>query len=173
MLTLRDFALVRMDPGTYMWVDIKTFAITSAATDDELLAALMATPAYRDDYCSPFDPAPMDYPGAPRHAKWWLDRLAPSMFTRVAAEHAVDIVTSWAVDQEWSAGYTGPSDETRYALRDEVFSLFAGGDVFELRPPGGEAFHDYGSVVGCTGYHEFAVIDRESGVLHLIVAADD
>lgn len=162
-----------MDRGTYMWVDLKTFVITAAATDAELLAALMATSAYRDDYCSPFDPARMDYPGASRHANWWLARLAPSMFTRVAADDAVDTVTSWAVDQEWSDGYTGPTDETRDTLRDEVLSLFAGGDVFELRPPGDEAFHDFGGIVGCSGYHEFVVIDRGSRVLHLIVAADD
>jgi len=162
-----------MDRGTSMWVDLMTFGIASASTDDELLAALMATPAYRHDYCSPFDPADMDYPGASRHANWWLDRLAPSMFERVGADAAVDAVRSWAVEQDWAAHYAGPSDETRAALRDKVLSLFTNGGVFRLQPPGDEAFHDYGGVVGSTGYHEFVVIDRESAVLHLIVAADD
>jgi hypothetical protein len=173
VLRLKDFSLLHMDRDTFMWVDLKAFDIIEARTNEQLLTALMAMPAYRHDYCSPFDPADMDYPGPALHANWWLDRLAPSMFEAVDADVAVESVRAWAEDQDWVNGYDGPSNETRERLRDNVLSLFADGEVFKLHPPDDSAFHEYGGIVGGTGYHEFVVIDGERSVLHLIVATDD
>ncbi|WP_235736295.1 hypothetical protein [Nocardioides alcanivorans] len=120
MLRLKDFSLVHMDPDTFMWVDLKAFDIIQGRPDEELLAALMATPAYKHNYCSPFDPANMDDLGPALHANWWLDRLSSSMFERVAADDAVETVRAWSEDQDWVNGYEGPSDETCSNLRDNV-----------------------------------------------------
>lgn len=173
MLTLTEYSLVPMDQGTFMWVDIKVFAIDPSASTDGLLSDLMASPAYRHDYCSPFDPDDMDYPGPGLHANWWVDRLAPAMFAPIAAADAVETVKAWAEDQEWAGGYAGPSEQTRERLRRGVLSLFRDGEVLMLQPPDRDAFHDYGGIVGLGGYHEFVVIDRALGLLRLVVAADD
>ena len=46
------------------------------------------------------------------------------------------------------------------------------GKAYKLRNPGTAAEHEYGSVTGSMGFHEFIVVDRAAARLHVIVASD-
>ena len=54
-----------------------------------------------------------------------------------------------------------------------VFDLLPVGKVYTLSNPGDDAMHDYGAVTGGLGFHEFVVIDRANGTVHVVVASDD
>ncbi|MGW1242012.1 hypothetical protein [Streptomyces bobili] len=57
-------------------------------------------------------------------------------------------------------------------MQREVFDRLASADsIHHLGEVGEEAVHDWGRVHDC--FHEFVLIDRSSGRLSLVVAADD
>lgn len=111
--------------------------------------------------------------GPPAHASWAVEDLDVSMFRPTDADSAQDTITFWANWVEDERHYT-QSRETMSELDTKVFTYFTPGDVYELHPPEGEkAMYGCGWILGQNGFHEFAVIDRASSMLHLVVASDD
>ncbi|MFC4947073.1 hypothetical protein [Pseudonocardia sp. GCM10023141] len=166
---LINFRHFDFPPGShhgFRWVDIKRYTMPSGpavdrAADRAVLAALIADPQFRDTY----DGAGADS-NSNRHGQWWLDRLAPSAYERVGARAATAVISSWATQ------HGSLPDELGASLMHEVYApiLMASSRYLLGRLPV-QAMHDYGPVH--VDFHELVLIDRESGSLLLIVAADD
>ena len=69
MLEFVGSDLVHMDEGTFMWVSVKTSRCDPDASDEDLLAALIADRQYRDHHVgqAPKEQAPYDL-----HGPYWL-----------------------------------------------------------------------------------------------------
>ncbi|MFK8845569.1 hypothetical protein [Streptomyces sp. Ac-502] len=75
----------------FRWVHIKRFHLPSGSpTDQDLLAALIAHPEFRDTY---------DGAGVwlePRHGQWWANRITPGTYTAVDRSGAAATIHTWA-----------------------------------------------------------------------------
>ena len=172
-MTLRfaDSGYVPMDPLTFMWIQITHFAVTTLADDRALITELIRSPQYAYNYASPFDPAAAVVEPAV-HGRWWRNSLHAELFEGRSAVDAEAILQTWCDEQDWNDPGFQQSSAAQARLR-AVFALLRAGDVYELRNPGSDVEHESGWVTGNGGFHEFAVIDRASGAIHLIVASDD
>jgi hypothetical protein len=74
---------------------------------------------------------------------------------------------NWTYDLDYR-----PPPAVQQRLQD-VYELLRSGDLYKLNHPGAEDEHEYGSVTGLMGFHEFIVIDRSSRSVHVVVASDD
>jgi len=163
--------IIHMDKGTFMWIQLTHFAIEPAQDDRSLLASVIASPGYAHDYASPFDAeAVITEPAV--HGRWWRSSIRAEMFEPWTAADAESLLQSWADDQNWTDPNYRPSPEADQRLR-EVYALLRSGGLYKLCNPEAKHEHDYGSVTGGGGFHEFVVIDRNSRILHLVVASDD
>jgi hypothetical protein len=163
--------MVHMDEGTYMWIQLTHFAIDTAQDDRSLLASLIANPGYAHDYASPFDAEAVIIEPAV-HGRWWRSSIRAEMFEAWTAADAESLLQSWADDQKWTDPIYRPPPAVHQRLRD-VYTLLRSGDLYKLRNPEAEDEHEYGFVTGGGGFHEFVVIDRNSRILHVVVASDD
>ncbi len=96
-----------------------------------------------------------------------MEAVSPESFDLVCSADAEALLTSW-MEQ------FGPVNarEVEGDL-DEVYSLLRSASaVLELRDLGEDARHEWGWVVGLSGFHEFVIVEPEGGVA-LIVATDD
>jgi hypothetical protein len=162
---------VPMDRLTFMWIQITHFAAITPADDRALITELIRSPQYAYDYASPFDPEHAVVEPAV-HGRWWRDSLHAWMFRRCSAVDAEAVLQSWCDDQDWTPPGFQQSPAAQGRLRD-VFLLLRVGDVHRLQNPSRDVEHEYGFVTGGLGFHEFVVIDRANGAVHLIVASDD
>lgn len=163
--------LIHLDQGTYMWIQITRFGIEAGQDDWSLLSSLIASPGYAHDYASPLDPDAEAPPGGV-HGRWRREAIHPALFTRCPPQDAQALLHTWAEDQAWTEpGYRQPPSVR--ARLDSVVTLLQAERVYRLNNPGTDAEHEYGFVTGSLGFHEFVVIDRGSGCLHLVVASDD
>lgn len=163
--------IVRLDEGTYMWIALAHFGYEAAQDDRSLLAALIATPAYADDYAAPFDPAAVVTEPAV-HGRWWRASIHPERFTPWTAPDAESLLQDWAGHQDWTTpGFRQPPD-VQQRLRG-VYALLRSGELYKLDNPGPADEHDWGWVTGTRGFHEFVVIDHDRRRVHLVVASDD
>jgi len=161
---------VRMGEGTYMWVHLERFTFDVAHDDRAILAELIASDAYAWDFAtSPAPPHPI-WLEHRIHGKWPLDAINVDRFRPISPNDAVAVIDKWAREQEWSdSDYRQPEDAL---LRLEpVYELLRSGSVFQLDNPAEEEVE--GFWVGSMGFHEFVVLDRSSGSLHVVVASDD
>ncbi len=161
---------VLMGEGTYMWVKQQHFKFHATDDDQAVLAQIIASDAYAWDYAS--SPAPPD----PRHVtgeihgRWSLDAITVDRFVPVRAEEAISVIHKWATEQEWTDSDYRQPEEAMSRLKP-VYELLSSGSVFQLEIPAEETV--IGFWLGSMGFHEFVVLDRSSGSLHLIVASDD
>jgi hypothetical protein len=170
-LRLVGSGTVHLGEGTFMWVQLTHFAIEAAQDDRALLASLIASPGYAHDYASPFDPAAVVIEPAV-HGRWQRASIHPERFTPWTAPAAESLIQGWADDQDWTdPDFRQPSDVQR-RLQD-VYLLLRSGALYKLDNPGTEDEHEYGLVTGGMGFHEFVVIDRSNGSVHVVVATDD
>jgi hypothetical protein len=170
-LRLVGAEIVHMEKGTFMWIQLTHFAFEVAQDDRSLLASLIASDGYAHDYASPFDGnAPVTEPAV--HGRWWRTSLHADSFEPWVGAEAESLLQSWADNQEWTDPDFRQPPAVQERLKD-VYALLRSGDLFTLVNPGSEDEHDYGSVTGGMGFHEFVVIDRSSRRLHVIVASDD
>ena len=173
--------VVHMDKHTFMWVQQTHFTFDAACDDGAVLAELIACDAYDHDYASPFESNPhyaSPFPSSPQppndqiHGRWRLDAVNVERFHPISSDAAVSVIDKWANEQEWlDSDYRQPDDVM--ARLEPVYELLRSGSVLQLDNPGDDALHDYGWVTGKMGFHEFVVLDRSSGSLHVIVASDD
>ncbi|MEV7569402.1 hypothetical protein [Streptomyces tanashiensis] len=141
---------------------MKRFSLPSDAPDDrDLLTALLAHPEFRDTY---------DGAGVwlePRHGQWWSDRITPDTYLAVDEATATGVISSWAAAD--GAGVPADLDERLheavYTPIRQATSWYALGDLPD------DAHHDYGPLH--IEFHELVLVDRRTGVLTLLVAADD
>ncbi|MGI5376984.1 hypothetical protein ACQEV2_22585 [Streptomyces sp. CA-251387] len=145
----------------YRWVDVKRFRLPAGPCEDrDLLAALIAHPQFRDTY----DGA--DLWDEPRHGQWWSHRITPDAYEAVDEATATATVRVWATS---GAGVPAALDarlrEVAYEPIRDATSRYALGALPE------DARHDYGPIH--IEFHELVLVDRGSGVLSLLVAADD
>jgi len=169
-LVYLDDGIIHMDPGSFMWVQTIRFKISRDDDDQSLLRCLIATPWYCHDYASPFDPD-REVVEPAVHGRWWRSSISPELFEPCDASDAETVLTDWAENHDWGGGYR-PSQDALQQLQ-VTFSVFHSGSLYQLHNPGPEHVHDYGWVTGGMGFHEFVVIDRDSLLLHLMVASDD
>lgn len=170
-LQLVDSEIIHMDVGTFMWIQVTHFSLATAQDDRAMLTSLIASPGYAHDYASPFDPdAAVTEPAI--HGRWWRSSIAAESFEECTAADAESTLQGWADQQEWTDGDFRQSPSIQRRLRD-VYPLLRAGALYRLVNPGAESEHEYGSVTGGMGFHEFVVIDRSSGRVHVVVASDD
>ncbi|MFF5287154.1 hypothetical protein [Streptomyces sp. NPDC012756] len=160
-VNFRDFAFPDGQGHGYRWVHMKRFRLSAGAPDDRnLLTALLAHPEFRDTY---------DGAGVwsePRHGQWWADRITPDTYLPVDDATATGVIRSWA-----AAGVGVPADladrlqEAVYTPIHQATSRYVLGDLPD------DAHHDYGPLH--VEFHELVLVDRRTGVLTLLVAADD
>jgi hypothetical protein len=84
----------------------------------------------------------------------------------------VEVVRSWAEDQDWAVSEFAQPPEVQQRLKD-TYSLLRTGEVYELNNPPAECEREYGWVMGRTGFHEFIVSDRAARTATLVVTCDD
>ncbi|MFJ3336028.1 hypothetical protein [Streptomyces sp. NPDC086766] len=146
----------------YRWVAIKQLRFSAGFLDDRgLLGALIGHEQFRDDYAG--GGVLQD---GPRHGPYWLRLITPDLYEPVSQEKAVQILREW-VDPLWDV-----PTELKAGLQREVFDRLAAADgIYYLSELGDEAIHDWGRVHDY--FHEFVLIDRSTGQIALVVAADD
>ena len=88
-----------------------------------------------------------------------------------AASDAESLIQDWTGNWTHDLDYRPPRAVQR-CLQD-VYDLLRSGDLYKLDDPGAEDEHEYGYVTGGMGFHEFVVIDRNRGSVHVVVASDD
>lgn len=172
-MTLR---LVRSDTvhlaeHTFMWVALTRFAIEAEHDDHALLASVIAAPGYAHDYASPFDGGAIVTEPAV-HGRWWRSSISPASFEPWTALEAEGLLQRWADAQDWA----DPTFRQPQSVQDRlqrVYALLQAGTVYHLINPGAADEHSYGFVTGDLGFHEFVVIDRPGGLVHVVVASDD
>ncbi|MDQ0846979.1 hypothetical protein QFZ68_006659 [Streptomyces sp. V1I6] len=160
-INFKDFDFPDGRGHGYRWVHIKRFHLPDdSPTDQDLLAALIAHPEFKDTY----DGAGIRL--EPRHGQWWSDRITPGTYMAVDESSATGTVHTWA-----TGGVPLPPDldarlrEAVYIPIRQATSRYALGDLPE------DAHHDYGPIH--IEFHELVLIDRRVGTLALVVAADD
>ncbi len=147
------------------WVILKLFGLPADADDDAVLALMIGHRLYRDSFAL----GSQEKHEAPIHGPYRLEVLTPAAYSPVSADDAEALLRTWAE-------YEVPLPETqRDELERELYSrIRAASSCYQLANLGEAAWHDWGGVVGSsTGFHEFVLIDRETGSVALVVASDD
>ncbi len=171
-LRLEQHAFTSLDKNTFMWVDHFVFSIEAGLSDGEILGGLLSSADYAHDFASPYRYGPdVGFEDRPIHARWMADMLTAQMFSRVDAADARQTIHSW-IDDEMLEPPQTPRTHTRVdAVLDRAFGS---GEVYRLDVPDDDSLmHEYGWVVGTTGFHEYVTIDRTNEAMHLVVASDD
>jgi len=156
--------LVHMPVGTYAWVDIKQFTYRRGE-DRQVLAALLGHREYRDHYAGGLVDEQSEHD---LHGPYRLAALSAASFTPVTEAQAHTMLESWL--SGWDSSVVS---QMRALLVGEVYPLLAGGSVYQLPDLRSDAGHDWGWVVGLSGFYEFVVLDRGRGKLTVVVVSDD
>lgn len=162
--TFINFRRYAADPKEhgFRWVDIKQLRFPAESVDDRgLLAALIGHDQFRDDYAGGGV-----LPDGLRHGPCWLRSITPDRYEPISQDKAVQILREW-MDPLWDV-----PTELEADLQREVFACLAAADgIYYLSELSDDAIHDWGRVHD--SFHEFVLIDRSTGRITLIVAADD
>ncbi len=151
-----------LDRGKYQWISIKRFRFDPALSDRELLEALVTHTEYHDDYAGNGS-----VNEEPIHGPYKLALITADTFRPGERE------TAQALLEHWANKLQPEPPESAAHINDSVLALFDTGEVYELPDLRATSQHEWGWVVGLTGFHEYVVIDRRAAVLALIVASDD
>lgn len=149
------------------WVDLKYFAIQTDVSDQSLLAHLIEHEQYRDHYAGQ-DPSEQSHHSL--HGPYRLAAIASGVFEPVPARAAGEELGGWACS--WVVPEEGGS-EVEATLAAEVLPKLDGDSILRLPDLRETAEHEWGWVVGHTGFHEIVIIDRAAAMLTLLVASDD
>lgn len=136
-------------------------------SDRSLLASLIEHEQYHDHYAGQ-DPTEQSHHSL--HGPYRLEAITPGVFEPVPGEAARDElrgwVSSWVVPEEDGA-------EVEATLAAEVLPKLEGDSLLRLPDLRDSAEHDWGWVVGHTGFHEVVIVRRSAAMLTLLVASDD
>lgn len=131
------------------------------------MAALIEHEQYRDHYAGQ-DPA--DQSDHSLHGPYRLEAITPAVFRTLTAEAARRQLRTWV--SSW-VDFEDDGPEVEEKLATEVLPKVTGDTVLRLPDLRDSAEHEWGWVVGRTGFHEFVIIDRAAAMLTLLVASDD
>jgi hypothetical protein len=162
-LVFQDHRLLKIHNGGYQWIDVQIFAFSAAMDDGGVVGSLIRHVRYRHGYANPV------YRDAKIiHGPYWLKAISVESFSAVPAMAAGALIATWA-------NYDAAVPESDYPVLDEwVYGpIREATSIYQLADLRDTAEHDWGYVVGYTGFHEFVVINRDAGRLTLIVASDD
>lgn len=165
-LRVEEHGLVPLDRSTFMWVDHIQFSLEPTFDDSQLLTALTSSKLYAHGYAWPYSfGGEFDFNGRPTHGPWLAEKVTADSFARTTPGEARRTIRLWM------------GDDMSEAATDRVERLLArtitDGIVYHLEVPDDEEHRSDWIGVGVTGFHEFVVIDRDHGAIHLIVASDD
>jgi hypothetical protein len=162
-LVFEDHALIHIHNGGYQWIDVQIFAFPTAIDDAAVMGLLIRHVRYRHGYANP------EYRDAKIiHGPYWLEAISVESFSPVSPVSAEALITTWAnYDAAVPASDYPVLDKQVYGPIRDASSVYQLADLRET------AEHDWGYVVGLTGFHEFVVINSHTGRLTLIVASDD
>jgi hypothetical protein len=161
-LVYEDEIVVRLP--AYQWVSIKLFALPSEPVDDHAaLNLLLQHVRYRDSYASSVFKDSMNL-----HGPYRLDTITTDSFTLSDGASAETTIRTWA--EQLTPVPDAACDELQRELYPRIRNASR---CYRLADPGKDALHDWGDVVGKTGFNEFVLIDRDGGSLALVVASDD
>jgi hypothetical protein len=155
---------IRFNNTTTQWVSIKLFTLSEHSIDEHTALSLLLRHArYRDSYAGTADEDMKTL-----HGPYRLDAIHPDSFIRVDAADAEGRLRTWA-EQDVPL-----DDSTRQQLERELYPrLRTATSCYQLAELGDESQHDWGWVVGFTGFQEVVLIDRRTRSLALVVASDD
>jgi hypothetical protein len=149
------------------WVDLKYFAIQPEESDRTLLAQLIEHEQYHDHYAGQ-DPTEQSHHSV--HGPYRLAAITPGVFEPVTSHAASDELRDWVAS--WvAAEEDGP--EVEATLAAEVLPRLTGDAILRLPNLRETSEHDWGWVVGNSGFHEVVIIERAASMLTLLVASDD
>jgi len=145
------------------WVIIKLFALPENVDDRAALELLLHHARYRDSYAGTGEKDMIDI-----HGPYWLKAISPDSFSPVESADAEALLRTWAE-------YATPlPDDNRAEMERELYPRIRNATSrYRLADLRRTAEHDWGGVVGTSGFHEFALFDRAAGSLALVVASDD
>ena len=152
--------------GTYQFVVIREFGLpTGDSVDDRtVLTRVIASRAYRGSFVGVGDE------DATIHGPYRVDAITADSFLVVDAANAETLVRGWAE-------YAAPLPEvSRLEMDREVYPrMRAATSVYQLMPLPSEALEtEWRLGIGsATGFHEFVVINRATGVVAVVMATDD
>ena len=151
----------------YWWIDGLTFEVAEAASDRELLAALIADPWYHHSYAKPRADFP-DGDGVEIHGPFRVSAIRPEVFMRTDGEIAQTRLDGWLTRN-------GSTPAATDAFRDLIRQLLPiGHRIFELPDLDEASRHEWGWAVGSgAGFVEYVAISPDSTTLNLLVATDD
>jgi hypothetical protein len=150
-------------PTSRQWVSMKLFALPPDTDDYTVLTLRIHHVRYRDSYAGTGDKDMENI-----HGPYWLYAIAPEVFSPVSAADAEALIRTWA---EYAVLLT---DDDRAAMEREVYPrIQKATGRYQLPDLTDTAQHDWGSSVGNTGFHEFALIDRYAQSVTLLVSSDD
>ena len=164
MLVFQDceHQLVRFDDHSYRWIDVKRFAWRGEEEDREVLAALIASPRYRDTYLSP-DSQEQDAETV--HGPYRVAGISPGDFERVTPEVAEAVVSEFVNLCE-----SPPAPGVLGEIGSLILPRLRGAACYRLRRIA-EAEHEWASVLW--EFRELVAISRDGGEVVLIVMAID
>jgi hypothetical protein len=163
-LAYTEGVLLRFTNGSSQWVNIKRFTLRDAGIDGvDVLSLLLRHACYRDSYAGTTDKET-----ASVHGPYRLDAIRAEAFVPLEPESAVAKLRTWA-EQD------APLDDvTRERLERKLYPrVLAATECYQLDGLGEESQHDWGWVVGQTGFVELVLINRAVQSLELVVASDD
>ncbi|MFR9751404.1 hypothetical protein ACL02S_10245 [Nocardia sp. 004] len=162
LINFRNFEFDSGSSHCYQWIDLKRFTISMPEADDHaILAALIGSTEFRDDYIG----GGIDQEGI-CHGPYWRNRIDPDTYDQVDTTAAADLLERWMA----RCGSIPP------ALKDLVEKqvlepIRRSTSRYILGKLDESAVNDYGFIH--TEFHELFLIDRASNSTLLLVAADD
>ena len=156
-IEFRDAEDIRFQ-GQYRWISLKRFDVTTDGETEELVAALIGHPRYRDHYASPESEV-----DAPIHGPYRLDAVHPGDFLVLPQG------TGGARLQAWIDEYPVSAEAVIGRLDDLLSRLASAEQVLELQDLGKGAHHEFGFVLDL--FLELVRVDGK--VVELVVAAQD
>ena len=156
-----EHELIRFDDQSYRWIDINGFAWDGGGDDPEVLAALIASPRYRDTYLAP-DSHQQDSETV--HGPYRVAEITPGDFEGVPASMAEATVGEFVGLDE-----SPPAPEVIRDIESVVLAKLSGAACYRLRgrSPGTNGRPSSGSSASWWRSH------ADAGEVALIVMAID
>ena len=165
-LASKDFLNLREVGGVGPWLDVLTYRIRGAGTDQDLLQNMITSRWYDYSYAEPRRSHPSTRSGI--HGPYDLAKITPEVFVATDGDHARAKILAWSEIPPESP--TDFSDRFNDLLRVAFHGTCT---VYELPDMRECAEHSWGAVVGSTGFLEFVSISEARDFLTLVVASDD